>query len=327
MMKFCTRVQTLANVFGLQTAALDVKNYLTQVKTANRDKTELLLKKLIAAFATVSVKLNCLSQKLNRLNYLSSQCAIGANTIEYLVIEALKSMSHDIKACPNNVILPPKANVLKYAQDSMIAVGKETDCVLNSATKKKLVCASFSQDVSDQVNAVNNKVTLAQVKWFISRCPPADVTSAIKRSICDNRHLGKTEKEILALFHKYNSVQVTETYNKCPKPTMTSITKALICTKKDQGYTHTAILNMKEFTKSNPIEVINVFKTCPKPQIKSHTVKMICNLKANGIKLNEKMFSHLKLKYGDNVIADVYAKCPAVVGKKGDSGNEGVFFR
>ena len=326
---FCLKVRELArNAYSqttdMKAAAVEIKSYVTNIKSANRDETETYLKMLIAAFAKVTYKLTCLVKKMNTLNYVSSQCEAGTNTVEYLFTEAQKQMVHDSKACVDNGYMV-KSQVVTYVADTMKANGKEVDCILNSATKKKLVCGSYVRDISDIDNAKANGVTLPQAQWFIKRCPPATVTSQTTNSICANKNLDKTLPQVLVIYSKYNPTQVETAYNGCPKPPLTSAAKTLLCTRKDSGYTLPQIIKMKEFQKFDSAEITKEFNKCPKAQMKPDEIIMICKFKMYGFPLsNDMFFGDYKKKYGVAAVTTEYNNCGK---KRKDAGIKNEFYR
>ena len=216
-------------------ATNDVKTYISQIKAANDEKTDQLNKMLISALARINFRLDCVRSKLSIIATLALNCARGSNNFDMLYTDAKNAEKKKVTdACiANNFMTKPE--IKNITEESMLLQNKQVICIRNNQGKKDYVCSQWYLDViSSIIESQVSGVTLADVEYFISVCPPGNVRDIQKTAICSEKERFITPANVTKKFWKFDATQVKKAYNSC---SLTQLQKEDICRLKQNLFT------------------------------------------------------------------------------------------
>ena len=239
-------------------ATNDVKTYISQIKAANDEKTDQLNKMLISALASINFRLDCVRSKLSIIATLGLNCARGSNNFDTLYTDAKNAEKKKVTdACiAKNFMTKPE--VKNITEESMLLQNKQVICIRNNQGKKDYVCSQWYLDVENStiVSQVNG-VTLADVEYFISVCPPGNVRGIQKTAICSEKERFVTPANVTKKFYKFDVTQVLNAYNSC---SLTQLQKDDICKMKQNLFTVDKVLGKYMYYPAQNVSA--VFNSC-----------------------------------------------------------------
>ena len=294
----------------LAEATDNIQKYVDQIKEADYDKTDQLNKMVITALGIINYKLDCLRSKLSIVAGVRDGCATGAATFDKLFEDAKSREKKIVDTCINQNYMT-KSGLQETTAETMKLQNLQPICIRNNPTKKTLACTNWYDDMSDDENMRKvGDVSIEDIKFFVSTCPPAPVAEVTKGTICQKKRENTVLSVILELYIKYDQAAVRLTYNNCE---LSNLQKESLCNMKRNGFTLENV--HAKFTLYNPTVIKQVFDNCPKlavvePNTLDH--KMICNYRGRGWTPDDPVYGSLydgvRAKYTDAAIANVV--CP-----------------
>ena len=298
---------------SIVSATKDVEKYVSEIKVANDERTDQLNKVLISALGKINFRLDCGRSKLSIIASLTRSCEHGLDTFDRLYTDAVNAQKKKVtKSCiANNYMTKPE--IKKFTKIRMLLQNKHVICIRNNKIKQDLVCSRWYFDTKKSVIASEvHGVTLADVEYFIKKCPPGNVVHIQQITICSQKEKFSSPANVSDYFWKLNVSLIRKAYDSCP---LTQQQKDDICKKKQNSKTFE---HVQENYLYYPREIVlAVFSSC-KPFAdlsKANLDKvMMCNLQKfpnlkYGKPLGESFWATYKKKYGRAQIEDLIPNC------------------
>lgn len=263
------------------TGTRDIQRYINEIKNANDEQTDRLNKLLISALVRINYKLECVRSKLSIIATLAKNCAGGTKNFDSLYVDAKNAERRKVTAAciANNYMSKPE--IKNITQESMLARKKNIICVRNSHSKRDAVCGKWYLDLSpseiEKVLKKTENLTLADVLYFISICPPGEVQDVQKTAICSEKANFATQADVAKKYYKFELAQVRSAYNNCA---LSVANKNTICSMKKDGHSLTVV--QKKLGYYPPDNVSVVYKSCV-AKITPFDAQFMCTLQKNNM--------------------------------------------
>ena len=294
----------------LTQATNDIQNYVDQIREADDDKTDKLNKMVITAFGNINFKLDCLRSKLAIVAGVRDGCANGVANFDKLFEDAKSREKNIVDTCIDQQFMT-KSGLQETTSEAMKLENLQPICIRNNPTKKALACTNYYDNVPDEENMRRvGDLTIEDIEFFISSCPPAPITEVTKIGICQKKEQNAVLSEVLGFYKKHNQTAVQSIYDNCE---LSDLQKESVCNMKRNGLT---LANVQtKFSLYSLAIVEKVFNSCTKlDTVDENTFdhSTICNLRSNGIFPDDPklgfLYDSLKAKYTDAAIENVV--CP-----------------
>ena len=263
----------------------------------------------------INFTLECVYSKQSIISNLNISCACGYKSFDTLYSDAIYIEHKEIaESCiANNYMNISDLEIKNITKKNMLSQKKEAICIRNNNGKQDFVCSKWYIDVqTSNIDSQVSDVTLADVEYFIKKCPPGDISDIQKNVICSQKEKFVSPAYIHNLFWKLNSTQVGKTYNSC---SLTESQKKDICAKKQNSLTVEQVL--KSYLYYPTENVSESFKSCQSfADLNEASIdkELMCNLQRipelkYGNPEGENLWKSFKKRYGTVQIEDFIPSC------------------
>ena len=291
----------------LTEATNNIQRYIDRIKEADYYETDQLNKMVIAALGKINFKLECLRSKLAIVAGVRDGCVNGTTSFDQLFQYAKSREKKIVDSCINQNYMT-KSGLQKVTAETMKIDGLQPICICNNTTKKTLACNNWYVDMSDDENMKSvGDVSLEDIKFFVSFCPPAPLTKVIKTTICQRKEENKNLTEVLYFYQKYIPAAVRSIFDRCE---LSNLQKEKLCNLKRNGLN---LVNIQlKFTHYNLTILRKTFNSCSKLDIVKESKMdrmIICKYRnegwMEGSSTSRFLYDLMRAKYTDTAITNV----------------------
>jgi len=285
----------------LLAALLDViDNYNTTTQKHRDEMMQLLTGKAMPIVLQYHM---CAGLKKKVEEYIINECKIGTKSFNELFVNSVKGFTAQC-----NHLMQLDKNITHFQTvEQMKLLQKNIICVRNNERNRQAICSFTVEESSSSLLNLSRllKVSLEDVKSFLSLCEKKSVPSYVAIEIC----VAKTEnKELLDVqrdFNKWKAYQVKRIYENC---TLDRFQIERICHFKMNGYTHETIRN--KFLLYDIKLTKAVFDSCKKlSKVTPSDMPLLCFLKQLGNSTTHSLYTMMLTKYEKETITDAQTNC------------------
>jgi len=175
--------------------------FLREIRSADSQKMLQFQLQLIPSLQKITIYYACYLSKIQLVKYVTNECKKGSASIQDLFNRGQNTFGSNNQYCiiKNGLPYTQFSDVQKLVVEDAGSQGFDTDCVINSQSKKNQVCGYKNDEFNAQQIATKvTGLTVAQIEKILKNCPEAPLSPKDIALICKLRNERKKTDEFIA---------------------------------------------------------------------------------------------------------------------------------